>query len=199
MVKLGISGKANSGKNTISNLIMDLLKKDLPNQKTIAFADPIKKIAQTMFPQIKDSDLYGASKNRSKIISGGAKDSDNNELTIRRLLLDVGTSVGRQYKDSIWLDVFDNKVESLKDSLDLVVVTDCRFRNEFDHLKNKNFFMIRVKRDNSSSINHSSETGQDAILDSEFDFIIDNNSSLDDLKARVTEVCNIIKEKSSDV
>jgi hypothetical protein len=46
--------------------------------------------------------------------------------------------------------------------------------------------MVRLYRDTGQPlIQHISETGQDAIIDSEFDHVIINNYGLKDLKAEV--------------
>lgn len=148
----------------------------------LAFADPIKQIVKTMFPHVNDEHLYGPSELRNTIIKG-AKDEEGNPLTIRQALLDIGTKVGRGYNDSIWLDNMGFRIdEAAKDNKPIVMITDCRFRNEFDWLKEQNFNMIKIKRDSKIQINHVSETAQDSLLDEEFDFIIDNNGSYPDLR-----------------
>ena len=156
----------------------------------IAFADPIKKMALEMFPKLPRKYLFGPSRYRKEIIPGAFK--NGMPLTVRQLLLDLGTEVGRGYKDDIWLDNFDhglNKIWHKK----IVVVTDVRFRNEFDHLKKLGFYQIRLCRDTGEAgINHKSETDQNAILDNEFDYVLLNNKSLSDLKEEVKN--NIIPQ-----
>ncbi len=203
MYKISITGKANSGKNTVSHILSDAIraKTGLPlsadnrdariwRAQNIAFADPIKKMVKQMFPQIPSKHLYGSSQFRSLPIPGAFKDGV--PLTIRQLLIDLGTGVGREYKKNLWLDVFDNTFgKAVKKNKDLVIVTDVRFRNEFDHLKKLGFYQIRLLRDDIAKINHISETNQDSIKDEEFDYILNNNGSLEDLR---TEVCKIVKQ-----
>jgi hypothetical protein len=194
MIKIAISGKANSGKNTLSKLII----KEIKNMSTIdnisnlisyqvAFADPIKKIAKTMFPQIPKKHLFGPSLLRNEIIFGAFKDLK--PLTVRQTLIDIGTS-SRLYNNDIWVENLKNRLEvlSLKDDFSIFIVPDLRFRNEFDFLKKNDFFFIRIKRDCSSNINHESEIGQESILDSEFDHIISNNGTLKNLKEEVIKI-----------
>ena len=197
MYKIGISGKANSGKNTVSKLI----KKQLYNQparaqnvhcKYIAFADPIKAMVRNMFPDLPEKYLTGSSKFRSEIIPGAFKDSS--PLTVRQLLIDIGTEMGRKYKESIWLDAFDAELKRTQSkSFNLIVVADVRFKNEFDHLKNLGFFQIRLLRDKHSVINHSSETSQDSIKDEEFDYVLNNNGTLSDLGAEIAKILPLLK------
>lgn len=191
MNKIAILGKANTGKNTAANLIKELLEFEeedcFTNYQLLAFADPIKEIVHIMFPSLKKKWLYGSSKFRNEIIPG-ALDSEGKPLTIRMALIEIGTKVGRGYKDSLWLDVFEHRMNKcLKKDLG-VIVTDVRFRNEFDYLKKNGFFMIKICRDNNTKINHESETSQDLITDEEFDCVINNNAGLEELQ-------NIIKNE----
>lgn len=191
MFKIAICGKANSGKNTVSKLIYKSLYKKFVGKKTIgkeyiAFADPIKKIVRTMFPDLPEKFLTGSSKFRSEIVPGAFKDGV--PLTVRQLLIDIGTN-GRSYKESIWLDAFDVAFKKAIDKQKaLIIVTDVRFINEFNHLKSKGFSNIRLLRDSHSKIDHASETAQDGIHNDEFDFIINNNGTLNDLKDEVKKI-----------
>jgi hypothetical protein len=195
MYKIGITGKANTGKNTVSNLITEELNKDIQNYsliRNIAFADPIKEMARQMFPILPKEYLYGSSENRAKEIPGAFKDGQ--PLTIRQLLIDLGTGVGREYKENLWLDVFDHTFKkAVYKKRQAVIVTDCRFRNEFDHLKKLGFFQIRLLRESHTKINHSSETNQDSIKDEEFDAVIHNNGSLDELIYKIKQIIPKIK------
>lgn len=196
MYKIAITGKANTGKNTLSKLIKDSLNYYAPEVAFIAFADPLKEMIRIMFPQIPKKFLYGSSKFRKEIIPRAFK--DGNPLTIRQLLIDLGTGLGRGYNESVWLDNFDNRLSNAlkKKNTKMVIVTDVRFRNEFDHLKNKGFYMVKLTRGNNEVIiNHASETSQEDILDSEFDYIIDNNGTLQDLKVKVTEILQQLSAK----
>ncbi len=67
----------------------------------------------------------------------------------------------------------------------MIVVTDVRFRNEFDALKNNNFFMIKLNRDDHTLINDIGETQQDEIKDYEFNFILNNNGTLKELDKEI--------------
>lgn len=200
MYKIAICGKANSGKNTVSKFIVKELRrqpKDKPHLscKYIAFADPIKAMIRLMFPSLPEKYLTGSSSYRSSIISNAFKNGQ--PLTVRQLLTDLGTEVGRSYNQTIWLDAFDNAFEKAKaNDYDIVIVTDVRFRNEFDHLKKLGFYQIRLLRGEpelSVKTGHSSETEQDTIKDDEFDYILHNNSTLKDLKKEVTNIVNQFK------
>lgn len=205
MYKVAICGRANTGKNTLSRMLEQEIywlnnaeyhakfgKDMIFSSKSMAFADPIKEIVMTMFPHSNKECLYGPSHLRAEAIPGAFK--NGKPLTYRQALIDVGTEVGRSYNDKVWLDNFDHRYEQLlmqKNPPNLIVVTDVRFRNEFDHLKQKGFFQIRLYRDTGMApIEHISETGQSSIKDDEFDYVLFNNKSLEDLREEVR--CRII-------
>jgi len=200
MYKIAICGRANTGKNTLAKLLeQEVYARDsmayfsqhdtpLANffWKSMAWADPIKEIVLIMFPHASKECLYGPSHLRAESITGAFK--NGKPLTYRQALIDIGTEVGRAYNDKIWLENFDARYEQfcLKEKPDLVIVTDTRFRNEFEHLKRKGFFQIRLYRDTGMPpIEHISETNQSTIADEEFDYVLFNNKSLEDLKEEV--------------
>lgn len=77
------------------------------------------------------------------------------------------------------------------------IITDLRFPNEAKAIKSKDGITIRINRPNmfnaaikSLAIEHESETALD---DYEFDYVIENNGTIDDLIEKVKEI--LIKEK----
>jgi hypothetical protein len=185
MYRLAIIGKANTGKNTVGTLLVKSLSAQ--SAKFIAFADPLKQMACIAFPEIPRKWLYGSSKYRNEVIPGAFKDGV--PLTVRQLLIELGNDFGRKYKRTMWIDNFYIRLEKayLKNP-EVIVVTDCRFRNEFDFLKSEGFFQIKILRDTHIKINDISETNQDGILNSEFDAIIDNNGTKAQLKYQVNKI-----------
>jgi len=184
MYKIGLFGKANVGKNTTGDIIISELEK-LRNEKlqfrSLAFADPVKNIVKMMFPKVQINHLFGPSHFRNTIIED-ARDKNGRPLTIRQALLDVGTGLGRAYNDNIWLDNMASKIEEAEsDNIDGVVITDVRFKNEFYWLKSLNFKLIKIERETHVKISHVSETLQDSIPINDFDFVVQNNGTLDEL------------------
>lgn len=194
MYKISISGKANSGKNTISKLIVKELRRHFEKEKRIscgyvAFADPIKAMIRIMFPNLPEKHLTGSSEHRSQIIPGAFKDGI--PLTVRQLLLDLGTEIGRGYKEDIWLDALDHSCKKLQHK-SAIIVTDVRFKNEFDHLRKIGFYQIRLLRDSSLKIKHTSEINQDTIADNEFDYVLHNNGTVDSLRNEAVKIVKIL-------
>lgn len=78
------------------------------------------------------------------------------------------------------------------------VVLDVRHKNEFDSVKNRNGYMVRIKRDDSglkdAGGKHKSECEQDEIPDSAFDCIFDNNIDINMLPDAVSSMMkNLLK------
>lgn len=184
--RIAVSGKANSGKNTFSSILSDNMKFAGSKEKIVALADPMKQIVKMMFPEASDECLYGPSELRSKKISDKYLDLNGNILTYRRILIDLG-AFGRKYNDSMWLNYIINDVNKSKD-INTYIVSDIRYIEEFEYFKKFGFTMIRILRKNISIINDSSELEQDSILDNEFDYIIHNNGSIDNLKENIKEL-----------
>lgn len=196
MFKIAITGKANSGKNTLSRMIVKQIKKQEEYHvytKYFSFATPIKRMASIMFPELPSKFFYSSSKFRNEIIPNAFK--DGNPLTVRQLLIDLGTELGRSYNENIWINAFDHELNLAIKTNRLIIVTDVRFENEFEYLKKKGFYQIKLNRHSQNSINHISETNQDSISDNKYDFIVDNNGSLKDLKNKVVRLVEDIRYK----
>lgn len=190
MIKIAILGKANSGKNTLAKMLTKEIRtvsKKYLSVKYIAFADPIKKIVHIMFPNLPKKFLYGSSSLRSQEIPGAFQ--GDYPLSVRQALMDVGTGLGRTYKKNIWLEAFE-KTYNENINKDIIIISDLRFFNEYEFLKLKGFYIIKIYRDTINTINHQSETEQDGLSDDKFDFIISNNGSKSNLKLKVNEIIN---------
>jgi hypothetical protein len=197
MYRIAITGKARSGKDTTAKLLVQTIRKlDAPlkySAKYMAFADPIKKIACQMFPDIPRQWLYGSSELRGNIIPGAFKGAI--PLTVRQLLIDIGNEFGRQYDPKMWINHFKHAYDQacLKGT-DIIMVKDVRRRNEFDFLKTQNFIQVRVLRDDCTKIDDISETDQDGIQNSEFSFVIDNNKDKKYLKQQVEHIAKLLTD-----
>jgi len=198
MLKIALSGKAKSGKDTFSKLLISSFKEKNPYIiiKSSAFADPIKKIIKLMFPQTKDKYLYGKSEYRENIIPGAFL--NNSPLTYRLLLQNLGTEVAQSYKKDIWLDVMDSKLKKAEKSTNIFIITDLRFIHEYNYVKNNNFIIIRVLRNNNSNMTHISETDQNNLKDSDFDYIINNNGSINELEICVKNLIYKLSNKAEN-
>lgn len=195
MYFIAITGKANTGKNTLAKLLSKEIKSRCTKWdgvRYIAFADSIKMIVLTMFPSIPKKHLFGSSNFRGEIIPDAFK--DGKPLTIRMALTDIGEGF-KKYNSKIWINNF-SKIFNKSFDKTLVICTDVRFREEFNYLKQLGFYQIKLIREtqNTNKIDtlHISETNQDDIKDDEFDFIINNNGTLASLKEQVKKIVDLI-------
>jgi hypothetical protein len=70
------------------------------------------------------------------------------------------------------------------------IISDCRYINEYNSIKERGGLMIKVERPGIETQNHASETGLDSITD--WDYVIQNNGTIDELIEKVREI--LIKE-----
>lgn len=203
MYKFAVVGKANSGKNTLTEIIFNYIKWDELKSgnlshlderiKCVAFADPIKKIIEIMFPTLNKDCLYGSSELRSSIIPGAFKNGE--PLTVRQLLIDIGTGVGRSYNENIWIDnLLYQLQQEIKNNVLAFAVSDVRFVNECKTLKENGFYLIKLIRDSQLKIDHISETDQDSIPNDYFNYILHNDGSLEDLHFKSEKIFNDLKK-----
>jgi hypothetical protein len=146
---------------------------------------------------------------------GKNSDEIRKQITVRQLLQEVGTDAMRNvihpniwvnalfadYKKPIIASMSDSQIEQkIKEgnfSYPNWIITDLRFPNELEAIKQKGGITIRIHRDlhkgnaHIAPIPHISETSLDHITD--WDYVIDNNGSIEDLIEKVKEI--LIKEK----
>lgn len=190
--RIAISGKANSGKSSLSFYLQESLK-DLVGDfyfKNFAFADSLKKEIEKEYPQWEWNGLYGESHYRETLIPGTS-------ITYRQALLKRG-SEGRSKDPNYWINRFVedfNKTVSLNFvySNKLYIVSDCRFINELQALKKLGFKTIRIKRKYYRPIDDVSETEQDLIPDEEFDTICENEGTIKNLEQWAKNYLEILK------
>lgn len=92
------------------------------------------------------------------------------------------------YKHVIWIENIEDDVYPN------LIITDLRFPNEYDAVKQRGGITIRVNRNQIKTTNLQLEHTSETALDShKFDYVIDNNGSILDLIEKVRVI--LIKEK----
>ena len=116
----------------------------------------------------------------------------------RKFLQFIGTNWGREKDPDMWVNIV---LKDLPDS-ENIYCSDVRFLNEFRNLKNKGWIMIKVNRNdnliNSNRVGtgnnaHISEQELDSLDASEWDFVIENNSTLENLYIKLDCIVRDIK------
>jgi len=188
-----LSGKKRTGKDTVA----DYLVKQY-NFESRAFANKLRGYAYQFLhyfldyegaPQVVYNDTLKDIPITNKC--GLEIQFKNEALTPRKLLQYLGTDVFRDNFDS---DFWVNKVITSLQNHDFVnnfVITDCRFPNEIDKVKDEleNFYnitSIRIHRNTGLHDTHLSETALDDYTD--FDYVIENNGTLEELYQKVDRI-----------
>jgi hypothetical protein len=127
-------------------------------------------------------------------------DEDNGYLTPRVALQQLGTEYGRNCYSSIWIDYTFRSIKKIVASPDYarehrcgVVISDVRFRNEFEAVKKNGGVNIRIVRDKATTLksggaSHQSEKEQKLMKDSEFDFVFHNVENEEEMKKNFAEM-----------
>lgn len=177
---IGIVGRKQHGKDTTANYMVEKY-----GYIRIAFADAIKDMLKCSF---------GFSEEQ---LNGNLKETIDEfwKIKPRQVLQFVGTELFRDkmgeliphIETNFWVFIVKKKIhDTLKVNPHAkFVMSDCRFENEVNFIKEMGGQMIHVFRptiENNSESNHSSEKYID---DLPFDFKIINDGSLDNLHLQV--------------
>ena len=182
---IGITGKKFSGKDTLGNYFVEKY-----GFEKIAYADTLKEAVLVIF-DFDDEQLYG---NKKEILD------DFWKITPRQALQFIGTDLFRNHihelipdiKKDIWIWVVKRKIASQlkKNPNKKFVITDIRFPDELQAVKDLGGITIKIQRDNISCDAHESEILIDN-LETEYVFV--NNKTKDDLYKCVIDVLNTKK------
>lgn len=176
---IGITGRKFSGKDTLGDFFVKSY-----NYKQIAYADALKIAVKAIF-DFDDEQLYG---NKKEEVDDFWKKSP------RQVLQFVGTDLFRNHthelmpnvgKD-IWVEVVKRKILNgiKKDPNACFIITDARFHNEVNAIKELGGTIIKLHRNTGYEDNHESE----ALIDTlPFDYEFENNGTKGDLYEKVMQ------------
>lgn len=189
MALIVISGKARVGKDTLA----EFLKKNfVENYFTMAYADELKRRCMKDFELSRDQ-VYGDLKEVPDIRYTKVVDYDADTLpywTPREIMQHMGTEAYRAVDANFWIKQLCKYID--RNKLTNVIVTDARFPNEVNAIKERGGIHIRVTRENAMEVHgmsHASETSLDSHMDIDFEVV--NNGTLKDLEDMAKK---IIKE-----
>lgn len=181
---IGLSGYARSGKDEAAKILVEEF-----GFTRVAFADKLREVLYALNPIVSKSGDFEADFNGEPLYLqtvidhygwDGYKESPFGP-EIRRLLQRLGTEAGRQALwDTIWIDAtltgFDADAK--------VVVSDARFFNEFDAIRERGGEIWRIEREGvGPTNNHPSET--EAVDYPYFATYIHNDGTLEDYRKSV--------------
>jgi len=163
---IGLSGYARSGKDTVAKFLVDEY-----GFERIAFADPIRNILYAMNPLLGGDRL-------APMVDEYGWDIAKSNPEVRGLLQSLGYAARNHLDKDIWI------VTALQKMLEAgkhYVVTDVRFLNEADVLKNElDAQLWRVERPDVVAVNdHISEWELNGY---NFDRVLNNDGNVEELK-----------------
>jgi hypothetical protein len=182
---LGLSGYARSGKDEAAKGL------EFFGWQRVAFADKLREFLYRLDPVVVPAKYVAFSPLEETRIQkvrwvidkhgwGGYKETPWGP-GIRELLQRLGTECGRELiSDTIWIDAaLGIGIVEPKN----LVVTDCRFPNEAQAIRQRGGFIVRITREGIGPANsHPSETALD---DWDFDAVLDNDGTIEELHNRI--------------
>jgi energy-coupling factor transporter ATP-binding protein EcfA2 len=176
-----VAGKKGSGKDTLANLLKDLINDDKHVQR-LSFAEPIKEVSNLLFgwdyAKFDQDDKETVDKNNGV----SPRDfwqwfgTEVMQYAFPRRFKHVYNKMGR----NIWVKILADKANKPGTTY---IVSDWRFPHELDYLlKNthQDVVAIRIDRkDLNSNDLHESESVVDELMPM---FIVENTSTLEELK-----------------
>lgn len=191
-------GEAGSGKDSI---VDGVLKSINGTGLKIALADPLKRFLREVYG-FRNEQLWGSSGNRNSIASG---------VVLRQALQSLGTEWGRGLWADTWVNLLLRTCEALEkggvrytqeegllpdphvsERPNVVLVTDVRFRNEAQLLREHGAKIVRIVRElpkrDEAFRSHISENDMAEASDDDFDRTIVN----EDLDKAILEATHIV-------
>lgn len=183
-----------------------------PKYKRLAFADPLKRMLAILLnvpvskfnnrhfkedcviniPTLdyslsafnEESDILSDSK-FNKLVKNLDPSLIQSNLTVRQLMQYFGTNVMHTFFGrNVWIN------STLKHADGPTIISDLRFKAEYDAVKEMNGLVIYVDRPGCEFGQHASEREMEELLNSnKYDLIIHNDGSAKDLFNKIKELC----------
>ena len=208
---VGITGFIGSGKDTVAKM---LVKKGAVQD---SFASPLKDLCASVFGwdrHMLEGDTVASRDFRETADIYWTRKLGIDNFTPRLALQLLGTDIMRtHFNQDIWLDSLEYRIRKNNPQDQIVVVSDCRFKNELDLIKQLDGIVIHVIRNdlpewyetavhaNKGSVpaKHTMETRFASVHASEwkwvgydFDYEISNSGTLQELQLQVDNIHNNI-------
>ena len=191
---IGLVGLIGSGKNTVAGRLVTH-----HGYKRDSFAKSLKDAVSSMFNWDREMLEGNTPESRKWREHPDAFWSEKmgKEITPRWVLQYFGTEVMRQgMYDAIWVDSVIGRYKG-----DKTVISDTRFQNEIKTIKAHGGIVVLVKREEIPTREEMQKQGAHQSewdwIGSNFDYVIDNTSSLEGLNANVDEFTRQLQDRQS--
>ncbi len=181
---IGIAGRAQHGKDTIGKVLVEHY-----GYQRVAFADKVRELALIVDPHILcPADVGMEFRYLSELVRADGWDRTKQHSRVRWLLQRLGEGARNALGEDVWVNAAFNNIHSGN-----YVVTDVRYQNEVNAIRNRGGKVWRVTRpdfDNGVDPNHPSEANV-ALLDVDVD--IANDGTVEDLAAKVAGLMEVVR------
>ena len=209
---IGLTGFIGSGKDTVANMLCEL------GATQESFASPVKDVCASVFGWDRDlveGDTIESRDFRETPDIFWTRKLGIDNFTPRLALQLIGTEIMRDHFNSdIWISSLEYRLR--KSSNDIIVISDARFQNEVNLIKSMGGKVLTGVRDelpewndiavkaNNGSVpaRHTMNTRYKSVHASEwswvgfdFDHVIDNTGSLEDLEKQVNSFHSSLVDK----
>lgn len=204
---IGISGRMGSGKNTVASIINQITNNKFEEK---AFAFKLKQIASILtgieVSKFEDQEFKKTNLGEEWSSPILGEDWQDVSMTVRELLQKLGTDCLRDnlhpnvHINALFSDYkYENEESTYLNPYPTIeypywLITDLRFPNEFEAIKNRGGICIRVirgvEKTPNSNLHHISETSLDNYA---FNYIIYNNGTIEELIEKVRKMLQYFK------
>jgi len=172
---VAFSGFKGSGKDTAAKVLIEEY-----GFTRIFFAEPILQALKVLNPIVwPDPDKFGSVVRFKDVLDQFGWDKAKQYTEVRRLGQVFGTEVGREFfSEDCWLQIMDKDYPDLSWENTRYVITDCRFENECQFVRDKGGSITWIYRSGTGSDGHASES------DVPFNYastVLRNDTTIEDL------------------
>lgn len=196
---VGIVGFIGSGKNTAAEYFVQ------NGYKLESFASSLKDTVSSIFGwdrRLLEGDTEESRIFRETIDGWWSERLNIKNLTPRFILQYFGTDLFRdKFHQDIWIASLERKILSSENN---IVISDVRFMNEVESLRNNGAIIIRIRRGDEPvwydyvkstvdyDINHpllrNVHPSEYGLVGCEFDYVIDNDSTIEELYNKLEKI-----------
>ena len=170
---IGLSGYAQSGKNTVADILVDH-----HGFIQLAFADAIRDFIYEINPLVSCSPTGYL----QDLVNLKGWDEAKQEPQVRKLLQSTGVAGRNMIDEYLWVALTLSQIKDPQEGR--YVITDVRFPNEAAALTAQGGQLWRIERPGVDAVNdHVSETALDAWV---FDETIINDGTIEDIKKKIS-------------
>ena len=190
---VGFAGHMHSGKDTATNYLKNSICKRMGEDyivTTLALAQPIKQFC---------IDYLGMTEHQVYDQDGKAEYNDFWGMTNREILQKIGTDAMRNgFHPDVWVKIAQLKIKKAIDTGSFWIVTDVRFPNEADMIRDNGGIVVWVENfraipnpltvDSKNPKTISEHISEQRLAPVKIDYILDNNNGLIELQDKIEKL-----------